>query len=520
MNKEEIARILKSKTILFDIQIDDIREIIDSAKVSQYHPMQNIITRGELDNRLCIILSGEVEVYVYKKNNEVTIIETLKQGDHLGEIALLVDSVRSASVRCKKRCEVCWIEKSTFEKYLNKYPVLCRKLLTLICKRLASTLHIISEKKTTFVLINYTNNNLNLVEYFETYFKKISSYAVFKIELGDIDSFIEKHDRDPAKLWCLIRNKNTTFNNTKYPIDFTLNLTEEARIKDNLCYKSAQRQLECQARIIHNKTIGIALASGGAPALAHIGVLTELKSNQIPIDYIVGTSAGALYGSIFAFELEYESLLVKLRKEVKRPMLFTALMNLSINFSAIMKANHLRKMIKPLFENYLLEEAKIPISTVASDLYTGKTVTISQGSVIDAILASNAAPLLVEPFKMGSYLLVDGVATSPLPVKTLMANNIDIKIAVNIPQLDLAVQMKENPKLFSIYLRTRSMMANEMVNSTAQLADIVIEPAVKSSKLMDWQNMEKYIEAGRQAAQSTCDQINSLLYQSNKSRVR
>jgi predicted acylesterase/phospholipase RssA len=120
---------------------------------------------------------------------------------------------------------------------------------------------------------------------------------------------------------------------------------------------------------------------------------------------------------------------------------------------------------------------------------------------------------------MDPYLLIDGVATAPLPVKVLCENNIDIKIAVNIPQLDLIVGMKRNPKLYSIYLRSRSMMAHEMVNAATLLANIVIEPELKLSRLMDWDNLERFIDTGSEATKSTIEHVNTLLYKSgNKKR--
>lgn len=512
MQNNEIINIIKNTNMFSDLNREDINDIVMHSEIVAYEPMTNIISQGDIDDRLCLILSGEVEVYVYKKNNEIAVIETLESGDQLGEIALFVDSIRSASARSKTACQVCWIGKSVFEIYLKKYPSLSQKLLTLVSKRLAATLHVISEKKITTVMMNYTENNLKTLLYFEDYFEKISSYEVFKIESNQLKRFLTSHHHLAA--FCLVRNKVEINNHSTHKSDVTLNFTDEVTDQNILNNESSIWQIEHQARVIHKKTIGIALASGGAPGLAHIGVLNEFRRNNTPIDFIAGTSAGALYGAIFAFDLPYDNLLKVLSIEVQRPKLFTLLMNMSMNFSGLVKPNLMKKMIKPIFLDHNLEDAKIPIATVASDLYTGDTVVISKGNVVNAILASNAAPLIVEPFRSGSHLLIDGVATAPLPVKILHQNNIDIKIAVNIPQLDLVVGMKQNPKLYSIYLRSRSMMANEMVNAAMQLADMVIEPDVRFSRLMDWENLQRYIDAGSEAAKATTEHVNTLLYKS------
>lgn len=119
--------------------------------------------------------------------------------------------------------------------------------------------------------------------------------------------------------------------------------------------------------------------------------------------------------------------------------------------------------------------------------------------------------MIFQPIRYGNYLLIDGVATSPLPINVLIEKEIDIKIAVPIYQLDLTTKMNANPKILPIFLRSRSMMANEIVNSTTELADVIIEPSVNNFSVDDWNNSNIAIERGEEAASHAIARIQLLI---------
>ena len=83
--------------------------------------------------------------------------------------------------------------------------------------------------------------------------------------------------------------------------------------------------------------------------MAHIGVLNEFQSANIPLDFIVGTSAGALYGVNFAFGYTYDKLLEMFNREINKPKLLTLMSHFSFSFSGLAKISHLKKLIHIYF---------------------------------------------------------------------------------------------------------------------------------------------------------------------------
>ena len=93
----------------------------------------------------------------------------------------------------------------------------------------------------------------------------------------------------------------------------------------------------------------------------------------------------------------------------------------------------------------------------------------------------------------------------------LIDEKIDIKIAVPIPQLDLGVSITGYPKIPAVYVRSRSMMAEQMTLLSTSLADVIIKPKVDGIKMADWSQVNKIIEAGEIAAETAINRIQYLL---------
>lgn len=501
MEQVEFLKIMRLTDLFRSFSDDELLDLKKIAIIKEVPENKILIKQWEYGNTFYIILRGHVEVFVTNNDGKEKVISRLGQGEYFGELAILVDSIRAASVRTIKNCIFLSLEKDAFGGYLDAHPSLCRSLLQIMSERLAKTLHVFSERnKKTFIRMIYNDESIDRVTYFENYFTKISPVKTIKINKDNIEENLPLYSEKNDNYYFLIRDHVGSEKKLIHKADYVVNFVENNQKDFYLSPASTLWTIENVARKITKKTVGIALASGGAPAMAHMGVLTELKKENIPIDFVVGTSAGSLYGAMFAFGHSYDAFLKILQREISKPKLVHILLNMSFKFSGLMRHTHLKALFYPIFGDSKIEDALIPFAAVASDLLSGKTIVLNHGSTIQALVASSAAPLLIEPVKYGNYLLIDGVATAPLPVSVLYEEKIDIKIAVDIAQLDLIVSIGNNPKLTSIYLRSRSMMAHEIATYTSKLADIVIQPKIEKSRLIDWRNMDKYIEAGRQAA--------------------
>ncbi|HHO77055.1 MAG TPA: hypothetical protein ENN05_11615 [Deltaproteobacteria bacterium] len=177
-------------------------------------------------------------------------------------------------------------------------------------------------------------------------------------------------------------------------------------------------------------SIGIALDSGGAMGGAHIGVLNVLDEHNIPIDLIVGSSAGAAVGAFYAAGV-LESF-----KGIISNLSFTEALKIYADpvfpISGLFAGARARKFLKNLLGDILIEDLPVRYVAVATDLLTGETVPIDSGPLTDAVMASISMPGIFKPVVHMDRLLTDGGVSDPLPIDILKSLSPDISIACNL----------------------------------------------------------------------------------------
>ncbi len=180
-----------------------------------------------------------------------------------------------------------------------------------------------------------------------------------------------------------------------------------------------------------DKKVGLALGSGGARGIAHIGVLEVLEELGIPINFIAGTSIGSVVGALYAAGVPLKELKdYSLSLNKKKAM---SLFEPALNFNGIFSGRKIVLILKELgLDDISFSDLKIPFSAVATDLNTGKEVIINKGSVAMAVRASSAIPLVFAPVIYRDYYLVDGGVIDPVPVEVVKRMGADLVIAVRL----------------------------------------------------------------------------------------
>lgn len=256
----------------------------------------------------------------------------------------------------------------------------------------------------------------------------------------------------------------------------------------------------------NKKGITLVLGGGGARGMAHIGVLEVLMENKIPIDAIVGTSAGALVGAFYS--------------EGKLDLLKKIVLNLNgwnvfkLLFSPDTRdvVLHLSKL-DDLFSGFLgktrIENMKIPFIAVSYDLKKDKMVIMNRGKLADAIRSSIALPGIFKPFTTKNSALVDGgvgdivpvdVAQKKFPNTKIVAVNVDTGLKIN-PNRNNAFGISVNSLI--VYLRVLSRLQEKG-------ARVIIRPKVD---LNDFQfnHAKEAIDLGRKVAKKALKDIKKLL---------
>lgn len=233
--------------------------------------------------------------------------------------------------------------------------------------------------------------------------------------------------------------------------------------------EAAEAQLLTGAR----PKVGLVLSGGGARGVAHIGVLKALEELRVPVDYIAGTSMGAIVGGLYASGMSPDEIERSLAEADWRYLLSDAPPRESRSFrdkerDALLNQNlqigisrtgeiqlpvgfisgqklltKLRELTLPMRRMEDFDRLPIPFRAIATDLGTGQKVVLREGSVAEAMRASMAVPGVFTPFEIRGRALVDGGLSANLPIETVRAMGADIVIAVDVrPELKPAEELE------------------------------------------------------------------------------
>jgi NTE family protein len=273
--------------------------------------------------------------------------------------------------------------------------------------------------------------------------------------------------------------------------------------------------------LINPKTkIGLALGSGAAKGVAHIGVIKALREAEIPIDYIAGTSMGALVGACYAVNGELAVLEeIALKSNLSK---LTRLLDPKFTLIRVglLHGGRVENFLKPLIGDVDFQRCKIPFAAVATEIKTGTEVVLNEGSLLKAVRASISIPVVFIPVNYNGVYLVDGGVTNPVPADIARSMGATLTIAVNVlndPQrlrrLGLTGSKKSGkaPSLMNSLIQSLYIMEYEIIRASILKADILIEPDVSQIEPYEFHRGADAIEAGYKAAMAVMPEIEKLL---------
>lgn len=295
------------------------------------------------------------------------------------------------------------------------------------------------------------------------------------------------------------------------------------------------------AREIARRRVGIALSSGGARGLAHIGVIQVLEENGIEIDYIAGCSMGSYVGSVWAYGFDGVAM-ERLAREVEhRWGLFELIDPFILPRQGFLRGEKIKRRLKRSIGDVHFSELVRPLRIVATNLQTLERVVFSSGSVADAVHASSAIPGACVPVALNGELYIDGGIADPLPVDVLEELGVERIIAVNtIPPANFLrtrlEQEKERAQRLGRRGRPLKMFLHRYLNyfapgnildtilrsfNGAQMrvaeysclsADLVLRPLSYDGRWHDFRRPGKYIAIGRREAEEHLEEIKALVH--------
>lgn len=281
--------------------------------------------------------------------------------------------------------------------------------------------------------------------------------------------------------------------------------------------------------------IGIAFSGGGAKGIAHIGVLRVIEELRIPVDYVAGTSMGAIVGGLYASGMspdELEAVILAtdwadtLRDKPSRDQLVFRRKDDDVRFIPDLEVGVgkgglryptglrsgqklgflLRRFTLPVRSVADFDQLPIPFRAVATDIATGEMVVLAQGDLARAMRASMAIPSAFSAVELEGRLLVDGYLSNNVPVDVVRAMGADIVIAIDIGSpLTGAEEVRRS--FLKIFGQTQGFLTRANMAPRLADADLVITPAVAGYGAFDMESGPEIEALGEAEARRMSDQI-------------
>jgi NTE family protein len=260
--------------------------------------------------------------------------------------------------------------------------------------------------------------------------------------------------------------------------------------------------MKVKSKEISDLGVGLALSGGAARCIAQIGVLEVLEREGIKISAIAGTSGGSLVGALYASGVMDVHEMQKMARTVK----WRKMLKPTVPRMGLISGEKLYHFVREMIHDRTFESLPIPLAVVASDLRNGEKVVLTSGSVARAVQASCSLPVIFTPARINGRLLVDGGATSQLPVLTAretLGSEFVIGVDVNCNNLE-SVKLKN---VFQIGVHFVSLFARRNALREKVYADVVIEVDSHGISLYDLDKAHLLIERGKLAAEQKIDEI-------------
>ena len=239
--------------------------------------------------------------------------------------------------------------------------------------------------------------------------------------------------------------------------------------------------------------IALVLGSGGARGYAHIGVIEVLEQHGIKPDFIVGTSAGSIVGSIYASGKSAEEL-----RQIALNMKVGDVRDFKIGMKGFFDGQKVEDYVNKQVSQTPLDKMKIPMYVVATELKNGQRTIFNYGNTGQAVRASVSIPSMFTPTTIQGKEYVDGGLVSPVPVNTAKDLGADIVIAVDILAQP---ENTETTNVWGLFNQNINIMQNKLAAEELKNADIVIQPDLREkAHIFDVKGRQDTMRAGIDAA--------------------
>jgi NTE family protein len=527
-----------------------------------YHKGSAVFLEDEPGDCMYVIETGQVKV-VAERGVQEKIFGYLGPGNFFGEMALLLGERRSATARVVIDADLLVLRKNDFDELLEIHPQIALMMSQELGRRLtrSNLSPFLREEFNIVAALGAATPTLarNLAQ--------VTGETVCVLDLGGLANI----SLDPTSLRqanvALVRGGDilepemladrlsqlveqyywVLLAVAPYETPLTLKAIELADVtvqvggrepgwlktvapKGYWRVDAESKAIQRLARRISQRLIGLALSSGNARGMAHIGVLKVLEEEGIPIDMLAGTSAGAVFGAMYAAG-----------RTIKEMTEFAVYVQKQYNFvsgfrywdfrlpprTGLIKGDGVSKYLRRWVMDKTFDQLNIPLYIIATDLISGEEIVFDRGPVADAARASMSVIGVFEPAQVAGRYLIDGGSVNPVPTQLLADKGISIILASNvIPSLEDRLHRRELkregklPNVIGILSGAMEIMESEIIKSRMGPVDILIQPDIARYGTLEYDKVNEIIKRGEEAARSQIPAIRQRLAPNPRKRLR
>lgn len=262
---------------------------------------------------------------------------------------------------------------------------------------------------------------------------------------------------------------------------------------------------------IKNVEVALVLGAGGSRGIAHLGVIEVLEKAGVPIDLIVGSSAGSLMGALYSDNPNIQQIkkkVIKIRKTDLLDPLLSAILQMATCVTGPIQGNSLENFLVKEMKAKNFSELRIPLICVATNIEENHITLLRSGPIAPAVHASAALPPFFSPVRLYKQTLIDGGVLAPVPVQVARLFKPKVVIAVDISTPASRARLNNT---FELLHRALHISYYELSRMQSTRADITIHPDLVGYGTFDDQYNERLYEKGKQAALESLDSIKEEL---------
>lgn len=230
------------------------------------------------------------------------------------------------------------------------------------------------------------------------------------------------------------------------------------------------------------------MGGGAVLGAAHIGVIRALEEMDIEVSYISGTSIGAFVGALFAFGHSAQEI-----EEIALKLDWMDISGIAFFESGILSNAKLGKLLSKSLGEKKIEEAKIPLAVIATDISNGEKIVLKKGSVVQAVMASTCIPGVFTPVKFDDKLLVDGGIVENIPIDT--AKNMGAEYVIGV-DLNAIKTYNKPDSILDVMINSFHFTLKAAAKYQTEEADLLITPDLSKYNMVSTDQIKELIEQG------------------------